>query len=167
MLTVLRTLAFGLVGLASLGVSAQAPARLEVIVFAGGFNWPIWVAEDKGYFREDGVDVHLTPTPGSVYQLVNLIDGKFDIAMTAVDNLIAYREGEGEDPKVGPDLVAVMGADQGFLNLVSGPEITAITQLRGKTVSADARSTGHAFVLFTLLDRAGLPEPDYTVERGG
>jgi ABC-type nitrate/sulfonate/bicarbonate transport system substrate-binding protein len=111
--------------------------------------------------------VHLTPTPGSVFQLVNLIDGKFDIAMTAVDNLIAYREGEGEDPKVGPDLVAVMGADQGFLNLVSVPEITLIAQLRGKTVSVDARSTGYAFVLFELLDRAGLREPDYKVERAG
>ena len=167
MRALLRMWIVGLLGLASVGVAAQAPARLDVIVFAGGFNWPIWVAEDKGYFRDDGVEVHLTPTPGSVFQLVNLIDGKFDIAMTAVDNLIAYREGEGEDPKVGPDLVAVMGADQGFLNLVSVPEITTIAQLRGKTVSVDARSTGYAFVLFELLDRAGLREPDYKVERAG
>src|SRR5262249_9641714 len=91
--------------LLTFGACAQAPARLEVIVFAGGFNWPIWVAQDKGYFRDNGVEVNLTPTPGSVFQMVNLIDGKFDIAMTAIDNLIAYREGEGEDPKVGPDLV--------------------------------------------------------------
>jgi len=151
----------------SMAASAQAPARLEVIVFAGGFNWPIWAAEERGYFRNEGVEVHVTPTPGSVFQLVNLIDGKFDIAMTAIDNLIAYREGEGEDPKVGPDLVAVMGADQGFLKLVSVPEVTSIAQLRGKTVSVDARSPGYAFVLFELLDRAGLREPDYKVERAG
>src|SRR5690349_24855939 len=103
---------FGAVSLLPVNAEAQAPARLEVIVFPGGFNWPIWVAQDKGYFREDGVDVNLTPTPGSVFQLVNLIDGKFDSAITAIDNLIAYREGEGEDPKVGPDLIAVMGGDQ-------------------------------------------------------
>ena len=153
--------------LLAFGACAQVPARLEVIVFAGGFNWPIWVAQENGYFRDNGVTVNLTPTPGSVLQMVSLIDGKFDIAMTAVDNLIAYREGEGEDPKVGPDLIAVMGADQGFLKLVSVPEITAIDGLRGKTVSVDARSTGYAFVLFELLDRAGLREPDYRVERAG
>jgi len=163
----LLRLCAALVAAVSMAASAQAPARLEVIVFAGGFNWPIWAAEERGYFRNESVEVHLTPTPGSVFQLVNLIDGKFDIAMTAIDNLIAYREGEGEDPKVGPDLVAVMGADQGFLKLVSVPEVTSLAQLRGKTVSVDARSTGYAFVLFELLDRAGLREPDYNVERAG
>jgi ABC-type nitrate/sulfonate/bicarbonate transport system substrate-binding protein len=111
--------------------------------------------------------VNVTPTPGSVYQMVNLIDGKFDIAMTAIDNLIAYREGQGEDPKPGPDLIAVMGADQGFLKLVSVPEVNSIGDLRGKTVSVDARTTGYAFVLFELLDRAGLREPNYKVERAG
>ena len=153
--------------MSSVAALAQSPARLEVIVFAGGFNWPIWVAQEKGFFRENGVDVNLTPTPGSVYQLVNLIDGKFDIAMTAIDNLIAYREGQGEDPKIGSDLIAVMGADQGFLKLVSVPEVRSIAELRGKTVSVDARTTGYAFVLFEILDRNGLREPDYKVERAG
>ena len=160
-----------LVALASISIiattHAQTPARLEVIVFAGGFNWPIWVAQEKGFFRENGVEVNVSPTPGSVYQLVNLIDGKFDIAITAIDNLIAYREGQGEDPKPGPDLIAVMGCDQGFLKLVTVPEVKSIADLRGKTVSVDARTTGYAFVLFEILDRNGLREPDYKVERAG
>ncbi|TMG84694.1 MAG: ABC transporter substrate-binding protein [Betaproteobacteria bacterium] len=146
---------------------AQSPARLEVIVFPGGFNWPIWVAQEKGFFRENGVEVNITLTPGSVFQLVNLIDGKFDIAITAIDNLIAYREGQGEDPKLGPDLIAVMGCDQGFLKLVTVPEVKSFADLRGKTVSVDARTTGYAFVLFEILDRNGLREPDYKVERAG
>jgi ABC-type nitrate/sulfonate/bicarbonate transport system substrate-binding protein len=145
----------------------QSPARLEVIVFPGGFNWPIWVAQDKGFFRENGVEVNVTPTPGSVFQLVNLIEGKFDIAITAIDNLIAYREGQGEDPKAGPDLIAVMGCDQGFLKLVTVPDVKSFADLRGKTVSVDARTTGYAFVLFEILDRNGLREPDYKVERAG
>ena len=160
-----------LVALASISIitttPAQTPARLEVIVFAGGFNWPIWVAQEKGFFRENGVEVNVTLTPGSVYQLVNLIEGKFDIAITAIDNLIAYREGQGEDPKPGPDLIAVMGCDQGFLKLVTVPEVKSIADLRGKTVSVDARTTGYAFVLFEILDRNGLREPDYKVERAG
>ena len=163
----LRVVVALLSALVTMSTLAQGPAKLEVIVFAGGFNWPIWVAQEKGFFRENDIAVNVTPTPGSVYQLVNLIDGKFDIAMTAIDNLIAYREGQGEDPKVGPDLVAVMGADQGFLKLVAVPEITSIGELRGKTVSVDARTTGYAFVLFELLERGGLREPDYKVERAG
>ncbi len=29
-------------------LSAQTPSTLEVIVFPGGFNWPIWAAQEKG-----------------------------------------------------------------------------------------------------------------------
>jgi ABC-type nitrate/sulfonate/bicarbonate transport system substrate-binding protein len=144
-----------------------ADAPLKLIVFPGGFNWPIWVAQEKGFFNDHGVAIEVTPTPSSVFQLTNLIDGKFDIAITAIDNLIAYREGQGEEPKVGPDLIAVMGGDHGFLKLVTVPEVKTFADLRGKTVSVDARTTGYAFVLFELLDRNGLREPDYNVERAG
>jgi ABC-type nitrate/sulfonate/bicarbonate transport system substrate-binding protein len=148
-------------------LAAPAADPVKVIVFPGGFNWPIWVAQEKGFFKDNTVAIELTPTPSSVFQLTGLIDGKFDIAITAIDNLIAYREGQGEEPRVGPDLVAVMGCDHGFLKLVTVPEVASFADLRGKTVSVDARTTGYAFVLFELLDRNGLREPDYKVERAG
>src|SRR6266702_5587301 len=138
--------------LALASCAGAPPKPVNLIVFPGGFNWPIWVAQEKGLFARNGIEVKLTPTPSSVFQLVNLIDGKFDIAMTAIDNLIAYREGQGEEPRVGPDLIAVMGADHGFLKLVTIPEVKSFADLRGKTVSVDARTTGYAFVLFEILD---------------
>ncbi|TFL15525.1 ABC transporter substrate-binding protein [Pusillimonas caeni] len=149
------------------GAAASPAKTLEVIVFPGGFNWPIWVAQEKGFFSDNGVAVNLTPTPSSSFQLTGLIDGKFDIAMTAIDNLIAYREGQGEVDKKGEDLIAVMGADRGFLKLVTVPEVPDYEALRGKTLSVDARNTGYALVLFELLDRAGLREPDFKIERAG
>jgi len=144
------------------------PKTVSVIVFPGGFNWPIWVAQEKGFFAKNGLDVRVTPTPSSVFQLTNLIEGKFDIAMTAIDNLIAYREGQGEAKLDGPDLIAFMGGDNGFLRLVAVPEVKTLADLRSKTVSVDARTTGYAFVLFEMLERGGLvPDRDYTVERAG
>jgi ABC-type nitrate/sulfonate/bicarbonate transport system substrate-binding protein len=153
------------------GCATQPPAppkTVNVIVFPGGFNWPIWVAQEKGLFAKHGIDVKITPTPSSVFQLTNLIDGKFDIAMTAIDNLIAYREGQGEEPVLGPDLIAFMGCDNGFLRLEAVPEVQSISALKNKTVSVDARTTGYAFVLFEMLERGGLRlDKDYTVVRAG
>jgi len=140
---------------------------LSVIVFPGGFNWPIWVAQAKGFFSANRIEVALTLTPNSVFQLTGLIEGKFDIAMTGIDNLIAYREGQGEVQVLGPDLFAFMGSDTAFLRLVTIPEVKSIADLRGKVVSVDARTTGFAFVLLESLARAGLEEPDYTVEKAG
>ncbi len=165
--TLLKALLFALlVGCAS--QPSAPPKPVSVIVFPGGFNWPIWVAQEKGFFVKNGIEVKLTPTPSSVYQLTNLIAGKFDIAMTAIDNLIAYREGQGEEPVLGPDLFAFMGSDNGFLRLVSVPEVSSISELKGKTVSVDARTTGYAFVLFEMLERGGLAlDKDYNVVRAG
>lgn len=146
-------------------------ARLEpvsAIVFPGGFNWPIWTAQDRGYFADDGIEVTLTPTPNSVFQLKKLIEGQFDIAHTAIDNVVAYMEGQGEaELSTEPDLIAFMGGDNGFLALVTQPDIGSYAGLKGKTLSVDAMTTGYAFVLFDLLKRNGLASGDYALERAG
>ena len=161
----------GALALALAACSSPPPAPpkpVNVIVFPGGFNWPIWVAQEKGLFAKNGLEVKLTPTPSSVFQLTNLIDGKFDIAMTAIDNLIAYREGQGEAPKLGPDLFAFMGSDNGFLRLVTVPEVKSFKELRGKELSVDALTTGYAFVLLEVLERNGLKKDrDYTTASAG
>jgi len=154
-------------GWATASPPAGPPKEARVIVFPGGFNWPIFVAQEKGFFAKHGVDPKITLTPNSVFQLTGLIQGSFEIAMTAMDNLVAYREGQGEAKVERADLVAVMGGDNGFLRLVSVPEVKSIDELRGKTVSVDARTTGYAFVLFEILDRHGLREPAFLVERAG
>jgi ABC-type nitrate/sulfonate/bicarbonate transport system substrate-binding protein len=141
---------------------------VSVIVFPGGFNWPIWVAQEKGYFERNGIIVKLTPTPNSVFQLTNLIDGTFDIAMTAIDNVVAYDEQQGEAPTIAnPDLVAFMGGDNGFLRLVSTPDIKTYSDLKGKQLSVDALTTGYAFVLRKLLEENGLVSTDYELVKAG
>jgi len=147
---------------------AQSLDPVSVIVFPGGFNWPIWVAQDKGFFAKGGLEVRLTPTPSSAFQLSNLIDGKFDIGHTAIDNVVAYMEGQGEAKfESKPDLVVFMGGDNGFLSLVTQPDIKSYGDLKGKTLSVDALTTGYAFVLLDLLKRNGLTRADYNTERAG
>jgi ABC-type nitrate/sulfonate/bicarbonate transport system substrate-binding protein len=164
---ILGLLALALAGLAPVPAPAQ-PATLEVIVFAGGFNWPIWAAQKHDFFARNNVAVHLTPTPGSEYQLKNLIEGKFDIGMTAIDNVIAYMEGQGEaEVSVKPDLVVVMGGDNGFLRVVTVPEVKSYAELKGRELTVDARTTGYAFVLEKMLQKGGLKESDYSLVKAG
>jgi ABC-type nitrate/sulfonate/bicarbonate transport system substrate-binding protein len=149
-------------------VAPNPPQTLRAIVFPGGWNLPIWIARDKGLFARNGVDIQVTDTPNSQFQMVGLIDGKFDLAMTAIDNIVAYREGQGAAPVDGSDLVAVMGGDQGFLRLVSVPEVRSIAALKGRTLSVDALTTGYAFVLLEIMARNGLElGRDYQTERAG
>src|SRR5690349_14164963 len=141
---------------------------IEVIVFPGGFNWPLWIAAEKGFFAAARLEVNLTPTPNSVFQLENLVAGKFDVAFTTFDNVVAYMEGQGEAKlATAPDLFAFMGAQYGAVRLVARPEIRSIAELRGKSLAVDAATTGYAFVLRKILQLGGLTEGDYTLERVG
>jgi len=143
---------------------------VTVNVFPGGFNWPIYVGQDKGFFATHGIAVEVQGTPDSVTQMTDFAAGKFDIAMTAIDNIVAYVEGQGQAP-IGPqpEFVAFMGVDTGFLSLVASPAIKTIADLRGKTLSADAMTTGYAFVLYEILRRNNLDKDkgDYELVGAG
>ena len=60
--------------------------------------------------------MQLAYTPSSGFLVASVLDGKSDIAFAAIDNVIAYQEGQGE-AKVAdnPDLFAFMGGDGGFI----------------------------------------------------
>src|SRR5262249_8925341 len=165
-------LRIGLVVLAALMVTrpatAQAPSEVSVNVFPGGFNWGIYVAQERGLFEKNGIRVTVQATPGSVAQMTGLAEGKFDLAMTAIDHIVAYVEGQGEAP-IGPqpEFFAFMGSDTGFLSLVTVPDVKTIAQLKGRTLSVDALTTGYAFVLFDILRRSGLNDGDYSIAKVG
>ena len=164
----MRAARLALACLALAASQAWAATTLQVIVFPGGFNWPLWVGQEKGFFAENGLELKITPTPGSIFQIQNLMSGKFDIAFSNYDNVVAYMEGQGEAPlPQPPDLFAFMGAQYGAVRLVANPEIKTIAQLKGKSLAVDAATTGYAFVLMKMLQQAGLNEGDYTLDKVG
>jgi ABC-type nitrate/sulfonate/bicarbonate transport system substrate-binding protein len=143
-------------------------ARLTLIVFPGGFNWPVWVAQARGFLAAAGVEVEVSLTPGSVYQWTALAEGRADVAITLMDNVVAYREGQGEAEVVVPDATAVMGFDNRALPaLVAQPAIARYGDLRGTTLAVDAVKTGNALVLVGMLETAGLRRADYALARAG
>jgi len=139
-----------------------------MITFGGGYSLPAWVAQGQGFFAKHGIEVNITHTPNSVFLMKNLIEGEFDITVTAMDNLVAYQEGQGEAEYEGScDLVAFMGVDDSFQSLMASPDIKSVADLRGKKIAVDALTTGYAFILREMIARAGMTDADVTYERTG
>jgi ABC-type nitrate/sulfonate/bicarbonate transport system substrate-binding protein len=153
------------------GCAAPAPAAptpLTVISFGGGFNLPLWAARDQGCFAREGIAFTLVITADSKQVFTGLMDGRYQLAMTAFDNIVAYQEGQGEVRFEQPtDFMAVMGSDDGFLSLVARPEIRSIAELRGRTISVDAMTNGFAFALREMLAKGGVPESEVKWARAG
>src|ERR1700730_15779204 len=157
-------LGFAALGLASL-VHAQTPLR--VISFPGGANLPLWVAEDKGLFAREQLNVRVSPTPSSVELVQSLVKNEQDIAMAAFDNVVAYQERQGEVQLSAPDFFAFMGFSRGNVRLVVSPDVKSYDDLRGKTLAVDAVATGYSLVLQKMLQLGGLREGDYHLESVG
>ena len=133
--------------------AAEPLFKLVVNVFPGGFNWPSFVAQEKGLFAQNDLEVALQSTANSVAQMTGLSQGNFDIAMTAVDNIVAYVEGQGEAP-IGPqpEFFAFMGSDSGFLSLVARPEVRRFARSEGQDVVG--RRADHRLCLCTFRHAA-------------
>jgi ABC-type nitrate/sulfonate/bicarbonate transport system substrate-binding protein len=95
----------------------------------------------------------LSPAPNSATQLASLVEGRIDIAMTAMDNVVAHEDG---------DLFAFLGVNNGGrFNLMVAPSVKSYADLKGRPLAVDALATGYAFVLMAMLQRGGLAVGDY------
>ena len=146
----------------------QTPTALRVITFDGGWNLPLWAAQRQGFFEAQGVAVQLSYTPTSVFLVTAVLEGRADIAFAGFDNVVAYQEGQGE-AKIpdNPDLFAFIGGDGGFLAIVAAPAVKRFEDLKGKTLSVDAMTTGFAFVARELVAINALAETDVNFVRAG
>ena len=139
--------------------------KIDMIGFGGAANLPTWLAIDTGIFAKHGLEVTLARTEGSMVQIQDMMAGKYQLATTSIDNIIAYAEGQGPAKLDKPfDMVAVMGVHFGLNSVVTRPEIKRYADIKGKAVAVDAPNTGYAFVLFKILADKGLVlNRDYTI----
>ncbi|OYV60380.1 MAG: ABC transporter substrate-binding protein [Acidocella sp. 21-58-7] len=135
---------------------------IKILAFPGAPNLPVFAAREKGFFSEAGLDLQFATTPSSIYQFEQFASGGCDIAFTAFDNIVAYREGQGAAKLAEvPEFRVLLGATQIELSVIVSTDIKTAADLKGKSVALDAVSTGFAFVFYALLEKLGLSQSDY------
>jgi len=158
------------------GVWAAAFVLLPVTIMAedvikiGLFNQDaaIITANQKGFLKQESMRVEINTVTDSPTLLRNLISGKNDSILNNADNVIAWAEGQGEDPQKN-DFVIFLGGSQGVdQKLVVAPGINDYQDLKGKVLAADAVTTGYAVVAMAILKKYGLEwKRDYEVKSFG
>lgn len=141
---------------------------LGVIVFPNTTVLPLYVGIEKGIFAREGLTVDIAVTPTSTWQITNLYAGRYQIAIGAFDNVVAFQEGQGAVVLGGePDLFTFMGVAQMNLQLVVQPWVRSYADLKDKSFAVDAPSSGFVFVLRRMLELGGLGPDDYTLAAVG
>jgi ABC-type nitrate/sulfonate/bicarbonate transport system substrate-binding protein len=152
--------------LALLPLEAMAEDTIKIGLF--NRDAAIIAAEGKGFFKQENIRVEINTVTDSPTLLRNLIRGQYDLILNNADNVIAWAEGQGEDPQKN-DFVIFLGGSQGVdQKLIVAPGIAGYPDLKGKVFAVDAPTTGYAIVGVYILKKHGLEwNRDYTFKSFG
>jgi len=92
--------------LALLPLEAMAEDTIKIGLF--NRDAAIIAAEGKGFFKQENIRVEINTVTDSPTLLRNLIRGQYDLILNNADNVIAWAEGQGEDPQKN-DFVIFLG----------------------------------------------------------
>ncbi|MGH7264117.1 MAG: ABC transporter substrate-binding protein [Candidatus Rokuibacteriota bacterium] len=129
--------------------AAEREVRFLLDFIPGGFHAPWYAAVDKGFFKEEGLDVKISRGYGSGDTVMKIAAGQGDVGLATIGALIAARANENVPAKgvmlyVTRDMLTMWVRDEGKIN---HPR-----DLEGKTV---ATTPGNAhFVMFPAFAKA-------------
>ncbi|WP_332634485.1 ABC transporter substrate-binding protein [Halalkalibacter flavus] len=123
----------------------------------------IYLAEEKGWFEDAGIDFEFIPGAGGGDAVRNIIAGNADIAFANVEAVLLALE-QGEELRVIYNIYP-----ENVFNLISLKEsnITSMEDLRGQDIGIYSRSSGTYQNLLVLLHQAGMSEDDVNLIETG
>lgn len=119
---------------------------------------PLWVAQHRGLFRREGLDVELRLIEGIDEVTRGLVAGELDIDLGVTENVILDRERGGR--------LAIVAGNVNRLpfSLIARPGITSVEGLRGARIGVSSVEAGSSSLVMEMLARHGLRHPaDYTL----
>ena len=151
---------------------AQAPRKVKMTMPVVAHSMtPVYLAQAKGYFAEEGLDVDVTTTGGGGPDIRALIAGEVDFSFTTGDQvIIAYQEGK-------PLVMVMNGVQKVFLNWAMHKEVAkakGITEttpladklkaLKGLTVGVTTPAALTAHIAAFVIRKAGyVPQEDVKI----
>lgn len=131
-------------------------ASAEVLGYA-----PLWVADKKGFFNREGLDVEVTITRGTAPSMQALVAGSINVALAANDGVIGLIE-------KGVDLAMIAAGAKTTHMIMGRKDIKSYEDLRGTTIGSSTLTSGTAFLLRRVLKAKGLEYPkDYSLVNVG
>ena len=142
-------------------VFALAAQAQETKVAIGMSGWtgfaPLTLAKEAGLFKKHGLDVSIKKIPQKDRHLA-IASGDIQCAATTVETWVVWNANG-----VATTQIFQLDKSYGADGMVVKPNITKISDLKGKTVAADAPGTAPYFGLAWMLKKNGLSIKDVKV----
>jgi len=144
--------------------SATTEEKLSGKPFQIGYNqWigsvGVFLAKEKGYFKDAGLDVQMKQFAGPADSVPPLIGGQLDAALTTADTAILLSQQANQNPVKN---VFITDTSAGADAVVAQGNIKTLKDLKGKTVAA-TKGQCNELLLLKGLRSAGLSDKDVTI----
>jgi len=125
-------------------------------------NSPIWVVQEKGFLKKQGLDAEVISITASPIALQAMLAGELDVIVTSVTTLVNSR-------LAGADIVMIMGMVPTFVDhIITLPSITKVEQLKGKTGGVNRIGSTSDLGLRLALRKLGVdPEKEAKIITSG
>ncbi len=125
-------------------------------------NSPIWVVQEKGFLKKQGLDAEVISITASPIALQAMLAGELDVIVTSVTTLVSSR-------LAGADIVMIMGMVPTFVDhIITLPSITKVEQLKGKTGGVNRIGSTSDLGLRLALRKLGVdPEKEAKIVTSG
>ena len=153
----LAIITIAVIAIAVYNLPSPAPIPFEMALGTSPYEVSglIYIAEEKGYFNDAGLNVTIHRYDAGLYAITDLNQGKLDVA-TAADYAVAGRVLAG-DPIV---VAGSIGTDDfHYLMIRKESGIAEGQDLRGRTIGVSKRTSGE-FFLGRFLELHGLRHTD-------
>jgi NitT/TauT family transport system substrate-binding protein len=138
-----------------------APVRVGYSALGAVFT-PLWVAQDEGYFKRQGLETETVYIGGGTVVIQALLAGDLHFALAGATGAVRATL-SGADVK----LIANTMNSMDF-HLISRPEISSLQALKGKRIGVTRLGGNTDFALDIVLKKAGLTRgSDVTVLQAG
>jgi NitT/TauT family transport system substrate-binding protein len=153
-----KLLTLSLVALACLSAQAQVQETKITLGMSGwtGFA-PLTLAKEAGIFKKNGLDVTIKKIPQKDRHLA-IASGDVQCAATTVETWIVWNANG-----VATTQIFQLDKSYGADGMVVKPNISKISDLKGKTVAASAPGTAPWFTLAWMLKKNGLSPKDVKI----
>jgi len=127
---------------------------------------PALLAQEAGYFRDEGLDMSLDYVNGSPIGMAALVSGEIDFLQVAGSAVVTAAASAPADPK---SPVLIIGTvNKSVFKLMVAKDITSVDQLRGKTLFVSRAGTADEFTLKAFLRQNKIdPDKDVTILAAG
>lgn len=146
--TLLLALSLALSGCREKTASTAPPLRIGIVTWIG--YGPLYVAREKGYFKEQNVEVDLQKIEGDVERRAAIASGQLDGIALTLDAMIVLRT-HGIPLKT----VMAIDASNGGDGIVALKEIKTVEDLKGRQIAFPTGLPSH-FFLYTVLKKHGM-----------